>query len=89
MATGLAGHPLIDSPINCGAIAMVGALVIFPLVSLVTPSGMGKEHVEWCFSGYDERGLVKASEASGDVEPQQPTAPAVPAAGVASSPSIR
>ena len=89
MATGLAGHPLIDSPINCGAIAMVGALVIFPLVSLVTPSGMGKEHIEWCFSGYDERVLVKASEAIGDVEPQQPAAAAVPATGIASNSSIR
>lgn len=89
MATGLAGYPLIDSPINCGAIAMVGALVIFPLVSLVTPSGMGKEHIEWCFSGYDERVLVKASEAIGDVEPQQPAAAAAPATGIASNSSIR
>jgi len=28
----------IDSPINCGAIAMVASLVIVPLVSLFTPS---------------------------------------------------
>ncbi len=41
-----------------GALAMVGTLVIVPLVSLITPK-LNKEHVEECFSCYNER--VEAS----------------------------
>ncbi|WP_139651496.1 sodium:solute symporter family protein [Raoultibacter phocaeensis] len=37
MIAGFFGTPLIASPINCGALAMVLSLVIVPLVSLVTP----------------------------------------------------
>ncbi|MBR7062436.1 MAG: sodium:solute symporter [Clostridia bacterium] len=40
------------------ALAMVGTLVIVPLVSLITPK-LKKEHVEECFSCYNER--VEAS----------------------------
>lgn len=36
MITGFFGTPLIESPINCGAIAMVFSLVIVPLVSRFT-----------------------------------------------------
>ena len=36
MIAGLVGTPLIASPINCGAIAMVLSLVVVPVVSLVT-----------------------------------------------------
>lgn len=36
MISGLVGAPLIESSINCGAIAMVLSLVIVPLVSLMT-----------------------------------------------------
>ena len=36
MLLGFVGTPLIASPINCGALAMVLSLVIVPLVSLVT-----------------------------------------------------
>lgn len=36
MIMGFVGEPLIASPINCGAIAMLLSLVIVPLVSLVT-----------------------------------------------------
>ena len=41
-----------------GALAMVGTLVIVPLVSLITPR-LKQEHVEECFSCYNER--VEAS----------------------------
>ena len=41
-----------------GALAMVGTLVIVPLVSLITPK-LKAEHVEECFSCYNER--VEAS----------------------------
>ncbi len=36
MAMGFAGTPLIESPINCGAICMVVSLIIVPVVSLFT-----------------------------------------------------
>ena len=38
MLAGMFGHPLIASPINCGALAMILSLVVVPLVSLVTPA---------------------------------------------------
>ncbi len=44
----------IKSPINCGAIAMVGGLILVPLVSLITPK-MNKEKVDGMFSCYDEK----------------------------------
>lgn len=74
MVAGMSGHTLIASSINCGAIAMVGALIIFPLVSLVTPTGMSEEHVEWCFEGYDATVTVPATEALSDAtsEPWPP-----------------
>ena len=35
---GMVGTPLIASPINCGALAMLLSLVVVPVVSLFTPS---------------------------------------------------
>lgn len=43
----------IASPINCGAIAMVGGLIIVPVVSLITPK-LKKEDVEHAFACYAE-----------------------------------
>lgn len=43
----------IASPINCGAIAMVGGLIIVPVVSLITPK-LKKEDVEHAFACYEE-----------------------------------
>ena len=43
----------IASPINCGALAMLGGLVIVPLVSLVTPK-MDAGKVDAIFACYDE-----------------------------------
>ncbi len=37
MVLGFMGTPLIESPINCGAICMILSLVIVPVVSLFTP----------------------------------------------------
>ena len=48
----------IASPINCGAIAMVGGLIIVPIVSLITPH-MKKEKMDEVFSCYDEEVHVK------------------------------
>lgn len=41
------------SPINCGAVAMVGGLIIVPVVSLITPK-LKKEDVEHVFACYEE-----------------------------------
>lgn len=50
--------PFIKSPINCGAIAMVGGLVIVPLVSMITPK-MDKAFVDEIFTCYDEKVQVE------------------------------
>lgn len=44
----------IASPINCGAIAMVGGLIIVPLVSLITPK-MEKSKLDEMFACYEEK----------------------------------
>jgi len=48
----------IKSPINCGAIAMVGGLIIVPLVSLITPK-MKNEKLDEIFSCYKEKVQVE------------------------------
>ena len=47
----------IKSPINCGAVAMVGGLIIVPLVSLITPK-LKKENVDKMFACYGEKVTV-------------------------------
>ncbi len=47
------------NPINCGAAAMLGGLVIVPLVSLFTPK-MDKAKVDQMFTCYDEKVQVTA-----------------------------
>ena len=47
------------NPINCGAFAMVGGLVIVPIVSLFTPK-MKKDDVDQIFTCYDEKIQVTA-----------------------------
>lgn len=46
----LMGNPM--SPINCGAIAMVGGFVVIPIVSLISPK-MNKDHVANIFKCYN------------------------------------
>lgn len=48
----------IASPINAGAVAMLGSLIIVPIVSLVTPK-MKKEEVEEIFSCYRTKVTVE------------------------------
>lgn len=50
--------PPVLNPINVGAIAMVGGLIIVPLVSLITPK-MDKEKVDGIFACYDEKVQVE------------------------------
>ncbi len=58
---------LLQSPINCGAFAMLAGLVLMPLVSLVTPKPE-KEKVDAMFSCYENKVLVSAKNALGDSE---------------------
>ncbi len=56
---------ILKSPINCGVIAMLGGLVIVPVVSLLTPRPE-KTNVDEMFSCYEGMVLVKASTALGN-----------------------
>ncbi len=49
LANMMLGNPV--SPINCGAIAMVGGIVVVLIVSLITPK-MNKEYVDKIFACY-------------------------------------
>ena len=55
----------LQSPINCGAFAMLAGLVIVPIVSFLTPAP-DKAAVDFAFAGYDRRVTVQAREALGD-----------------------
>ena len=57
----------LQSPINCGAFAMVASLVIVPIVSLITPAPK-RELVDNAFASYDRKVVVSAREALGDSE---------------------
>ncbi|MDY3928988.1 MAG: sodium:solute symporter family protein [Clostridia bacterium] len=56
---------VIQSPINCGAFAMLAGLIIVPVVSLFTRKP-DKDLVEHAFSCYEKKVLVSAKEALGD-----------------------
>ena len=56
---------VIQSPINCGAVAMIGGLIIVPVVSLFTPK-MNKNDVEFIFSCYDTKVSVSAKKSLGE-----------------------
>ena len=45
---------------------MVGTLIIVPLVSLITPR-LNKEHVDNCFSCYDEKVEAKVTHSLTDL----------------------
>ena len=55
---------LLQSPINCGVIAMLGGLVIVPVVSWITPK-INKDKVDEMFSCYDTEVTVSAKESLG------------------------
>ncbi|MGN0250453.1 MAG: sodium:solute symporter, partial [Oliverpabstia sp.] len=55
---------ILQSPINMGAIAMLGGLIIVPLVSLVTPKP-DKKLVEDAFACYNKENLVSQKTALG------------------------
>ncbi len=55
---------ILQSPINCGVIAMLGGLVIVPVVSIFTP-GISTEKAEEMFSCYDREVVVSAKKSLG------------------------
>ena len=56
---------LLQSPINCGVIAMLGGFVIVPVVSAFTKK-IDKQTVDFAFECYDKKVVVSAKEALGD-----------------------
>ena len=56
---------ILQSPINCGVIAMLGGLVIVPIVSLVTPKPLA-ERMNDMFSCYQVEVTVKSKESLGE-----------------------
>ena len=56
---------MLQSPINAGALAMIGGLIIVPVVSLITPK-MKKDSVNKMFTCYDKKVIVTATDALGD-----------------------
>ena len=55
----------LQSPINCGAFAMVAGLILVPLVSLFTKAP-GQQIVDDAFSCYEQKVLVSAKESLGE-----------------------
>ncbi len=56
---------ILQSPINCGSVAMLAGLVIVPVVSLITPKP-DSELVESAFACYHKKTEVEQSTALGD-----------------------
>ena len=57
--------PIMKSPINCGAIAMLAGLIIVPVVSLLTPKPEEK-FVEDIFTCYDRETVVRVKDSLGN-----------------------
>ena len=56
---------ILQSPINCGVIAMVGGLVLVPVVSLLTPK-MKNDDVEKMFECYNQEVVVSKKKSLGN-----------------------
>lgn len=56
---------ILQSPINCGVIAMLGGLVIVPVVSLLSPKP-DKELTDGMFSCYHKEVIVETKESLGE-----------------------
>ncbi len=56
---------ILQSPINCGAFAMLSGLLIVPLVSVFTKAP-NAELVNSAFASYDEKVLVSARQSLND-----------------------
>ena len=58
---------ILQSSINAGAFAMLGGMIIVPVVSLLTPK-LDRELVDSCFSWYEEPVTVAAKFSLSDKE---------------------
>ena len=56
---------LIQSPINCGVVAMIGGLILVPVVSLLTPKQRA-EQIDGIFACYNEKITVSAKDSLGE-----------------------
>ncbi len=56
---------VLQSPINCGAVAMIGGLILVPLVSLITPK-MDKNLTDKMFECYETKVSVSAKKSLGE-----------------------
>ena len=59
--------PILQSPINCGAFAMIAGLILVPIISFVTKAP-DATLVDSCFACYEEKVLVSAKRALSDKE---------------------
>lgn len=57
--------PILQSPINCGVIAMLGGLIIVPIVSWITPKP-DKQKVDDIFSCYNRKVTVDSKKSLGE-----------------------
>ncbi|MDO4866285.1 MAG: sodium:solute symporter [Clostridia bacterium] len=58
---------ILQSPINCGAFAMLAGLVIVPVVSLFTPKP-DRKLVDFAFEAYERKVVVTVRDSLGDSE---------------------
>ena len=56
---------ILQSPINCGVIAMLGGLVIVPVVSLISPK-ISESTADEMFSCYNAQVVVSAKKSLGE-----------------------
>ncbi len=56
---------ILQSPINCGVIAMLGGMIIVPIVSLITPK-IDREKIGQMFECYNKSVTVSAKESLGE-----------------------
>lgn len=56
---------LLQSPINCGALAMIGSLILVPVVSWITPK-LDTRITDNCFACYDKKVTVSIKNALSD-----------------------
>ncbi len=56
--------PILQSPVHCGAIAMLGGLVLVPVVSLVTKKGNAQK-IEDMFACYNREVVVESKKSLG------------------------
>ncbi len=57
--------PIMQSPINCGVFAMLGGLIIVPIVSAISPVS-DKKRIDEIFTCYDEQVTVSKKKSLGD-----------------------